>query len=235
MAWVQNQLYVKKKNTLTVLDLIAQSQLISRKELADMTGMSPAGITRITGTLISHRLVRRPLLPPWRRHIHMRARKAGLEAAWPRLSCLSFSSTNHPARKPPPEVGGSPCSRRGLPNSAAVHYAGLAAASSWPACRHRRNEEAAEFVVSRNVVQPRVIRHCRFVIDSAFELRHSSFELARPQLQGANMEGSLPFCGAGVSPAHPWHCQDLQARTPAVRQAHGPEQRRRAPQIAPSN
>ncbi len=36
-----------------------------------------------------------------------------------------------------------------------------------------------------------------------------------PQPQGANIEASLPLCGAGVSPAHPWHCQNLRARTPS--------------------
>ncbi len=42
-----------------------------------------------------------------------------------------------------------------------------------------------------------------------------------PQLQRADMEGSLLFCGAGVSPAHPSHCQDLQAGTPAPQLPRG--------------
>lgn len=58
MAWMQNQLYVKKKNTLMVLDLIAQDQTISRTQLSDITELSPASITRIVGTLIGLNLVR---------------------------------------------------------------------------------------------------------------------------------------------------------------------------------
>lgn len=40
-------------------------------------------------------------------------------------------------------------------------------------------------------------------------------DLARPQSQGPIVEGSQPFCGAGVSSARPLHNQDLQARAPA--------------------
>jgi predicted NBD/HSP70 family sugar kinase len=58
MAWMQNQLYVKKKNTLMVLNLIAQDQTISRTQLSDITELSPASITRIVGTLIGLNLVR---------------------------------------------------------------------------------------------------------------------------------------------------------------------------------
>lgn len=58
MAWMQNQLYVKKKNTLMVLDLIAGVQSISRTQLSDMTELSPASITRIVGALIGLNLVR---------------------------------------------------------------------------------------------------------------------------------------------------------------------------------
>ncbi len=58
MAWVPNQLYVKRKNTLMVLDLIAQSESVSRTQLSDMTALSPASVTRIAGELISLGLVR---------------------------------------------------------------------------------------------------------------------------------------------------------------------------------
>ena len=57
MAWMQNQLYVKKKNTLMVLDLIAGAQSISRTQLSDITELSPASITRIVGALIALNLV----------------------------------------------------------------------------------------------------------------------------------------------------------------------------------
>ena len=36
MAWVQNQLYVKRRNTLMLLDLIAQKQTVSRTQLAEL-------------------------------------------------------------------------------------------------------------------------------------------------------------------------------------------------------
>lgn len=58
MAWMQNQLFVKKENTLMVLDLIAQAQTISRTQLSDITELSPASITRIVNTLIGLNLVR---------------------------------------------------------------------------------------------------------------------------------------------------------------------------------
>lgn len=58
MAWMQNQLYVKKQNTLMVLDLIAQARGMSRTQLSDMTELSPASITRIAGALIGLHLVR---------------------------------------------------------------------------------------------------------------------------------------------------------------------------------
>jgi N-acetylglucosamine repressor len=58
MAWMQNQFYVKKQNTLMVLDLIAQAQEMSRTQLSDMTELSPASITRIVSTLIGLNLVR---------------------------------------------------------------------------------------------------------------------------------------------------------------------------------
>ena len=48
MAWVQNQLYVKRRNTLMLLDLIAQKQTVSRTQLAELTELSPASITRIS-------------------------------------------------------------------------------------------------------------------------------------------------------------------------------------------
>lgn len=57
MAWMQNQLYVKKRNTLMVLDLIAQTHNMSRTQLAGITELSPASITRIVGTLIGLNLV----------------------------------------------------------------------------------------------------------------------------------------------------------------------------------
>ncbi len=57
MAWMQNQLYVKKRNTLMVLDLIAGAPSISRTQLSDMTELSPASITRIVNTLIKLGLV----------------------------------------------------------------------------------------------------------------------------------------------------------------------------------
>ncbi len=38
---------------------------------------------------------------------------------------------------------------------------------------------------------------------------------AKPRASRAGARVPLPSCGAGVSPAHPPHCQDLQARTPA--------------------
>ena len=55
-----------------------------------------------------------------------------------------------------------------------------------------------------------------------------------PQLQEANTQGSLPSCGAGDSPAHAGHFQDLQAAAPAAGQAHGPGQSRTAPQLPPA-
>ena len=58
MAWITNQLYVKRRNTLMLLDMIAQKQPISRTQLAEMTDLSPASVTRIVNTLISHQLVR---------------------------------------------------------------------------------------------------------------------------------------------------------------------------------
>jgi len=57
MAWMQNQMYVKKQNTLMVLDLIAQ-QGMSRTQLSDVTELSPASVTRIVSTLIGLNLVR---------------------------------------------------------------------------------------------------------------------------------------------------------------------------------
>jgi len=58
MVWVQNQLYVKRKNTLMLLDMIAQKQPISRTQLSEFTELSPASVTRIVNVLISHHLVR---------------------------------------------------------------------------------------------------------------------------------------------------------------------------------
>lgn len=58
MAWMQNQAYVKKKNTLMLLDMIAQVQPVSRTKLAEMTELSPASVTRIVNTLISLGYVR---------------------------------------------------------------------------------------------------------------------------------------------------------------------------------
>ncbi len=58
MAFMQNQLFVKKENTLMVLDLIAQAQTISRTQLSDITELSPASITRIVNALIGLNLVR---------------------------------------------------------------------------------------------------------------------------------------------------------------------------------
>jgi len=57
MVRMQNQLYVKKRNTLMVLDLIAQAQSISRTQLSNMTELSPASITRIVNSLIGLNLV----------------------------------------------------------------------------------------------------------------------------------------------------------------------------------
>ncbi|MEA4928554.1 MAG: ROK family transcriptional regulator [Candidatus Limiplasma sp.] len=58
MAWVQNQLYVKRRNTLMLLDLIAQKQTVSRTQLAELTELSPASITRIVNSLMNLQLVR---------------------------------------------------------------------------------------------------------------------------------------------------------------------------------
>ena len=58
MAWIPNQMYVKRRNTLTVLNLIHQHQPISRTELTVLTDLSPASMTRIVNTLIHHQLVR---------------------------------------------------------------------------------------------------------------------------------------------------------------------------------
>lgn len=58
MTWMQNQLYVKKRNTLMVLELIAQTQDMSRTQLTDITELSPASITRIVGKLMELNLVR---------------------------------------------------------------------------------------------------------------------------------------------------------------------------------
>jgi predicted NBD/HSP70 family sugar kinase len=58
MAVISNQLYVKRTNTLTVLDLIAKSRGVSRTQLSDVTELSPASVTRIVGQLISLGLVR---------------------------------------------------------------------------------------------------------------------------------------------------------------------------------
>ena len=58
MAWIPNQMYVKRRNTLMVLDLIAQSQSVSRTQLVDLTELSPASITRIVGELICLGLVK---------------------------------------------------------------------------------------------------------------------------------------------------------------------------------
>ena len=58
MAWIPNQLYVKRRNTRMVLDLIAQSGPVARTQLSDMTELSPASVTRIVGDLISLGLVR---------------------------------------------------------------------------------------------------------------------------------------------------------------------------------
>ena len=58
MAWIPTQMYVKRRNTLAVLNLITQRQPISRTELTALTDLSPASMTRIVNTLISHQLVR---------------------------------------------------------------------------------------------------------------------------------------------------------------------------------
>ena len=58
MAWITNQLYVKRRNTLMLLDMIVQKQPISRTQLAGMTDLSPASVTRIVNTLVSHRLLK---------------------------------------------------------------------------------------------------------------------------------------------------------------------------------
>lgn len=58
MAVTSNQLYVKRANTMTILELIAQGQGISRTQLADVTELSPASVTRIVGQLIGIGLVR---------------------------------------------------------------------------------------------------------------------------------------------------------------------------------
>ncbi len=58
MAWVPNQMYVKRRNTRMVLDLIAQIGPVARTQLSDMTELSPASVTRIVGDLISLGLVR---------------------------------------------------------------------------------------------------------------------------------------------------------------------------------
>lgn len=58
MVWMQNQMYVKRKNTLMLLDMIAQKQPVSRTQLSEITDLSPASVTRIVNTLINHHLVR---------------------------------------------------------------------------------------------------------------------------------------------------------------------------------
>lgn len=58
MAWMQNQTYVKKSNTMLVLELISHGQGMSRTQIAEMTELSPASITRMVSDLMALQLVR---------------------------------------------------------------------------------------------------------------------------------------------------------------------------------